>query len=103
MSSVVREVEQVRDEALDANDRSQWELDKMKRDMQQLVRDTAESLRSEFVASMCKQHVGVPRGTEENSGGLGTSLGGGSSESSDTHLEVQPEHVITAKLVMCLR
>ena len=58
MSSVVREVEQVRDEALDANDRSQWELDKMKRDMQQLVRDTVKSLRSEFVASMCKQHAG---------------------------------------------
>ena len=37
-------------------------------------------------------HAGMPRGTEENSGGLGTSLGGGSSESSDTHLEVQPEH-----------
>ena len=41
---------------------------------------------------MCKQHVGVPRGTEENSVGLGTSLGGGSRKSSDTHLEVQPEH-----------
>ena len=64
----------------------------MKRNMQQFLRDTAESLRSEFVASMCKQHVGVPRGTEENSGGLGTSVGGGSRESSDMHLEVQSEH-----------
>ena len=41
---------------------------------------------------MCKQHVGVPRGTEENSGGLGTSVGGGSRESSGMHLEVQSEH-----------
>ena len=64
----------------------------MKRNMQQFLRDTVESLRSEFVASMCKQHVGVPRGTEENSGGLGTSVGGGSRESSDMHLEVQSEH-----------
>ena len=64
----------------------------MKRNMQQFLRDTVESLRSEFVASMCKQHVGVPRGTEENSGGLGTSVGGGSHESSDMHLEVQSEH-----------
>ena len=92
VSSLEREVEQARDEALDAIDPSQWELDKMKRDMQQLVRDRVESLRSEFVTSMCKQHMGEPRGTEENSGGLGTSLGGGSREGSDTHLEVQPEH-----------
>ena len=67
----MREVEQARDEALDAIDHSQWELDKMRTDTQQFVRDTVESLRSEFVA-MCKQHGGVPRGTEENSGGLGT-------------------------------
>ena len=81
VSSVLREVEQARDEALDAIDRSQWELDKMKRDMQQLVRETVESLRSEFVA-MCKKHV-----TGTDSEGLGTSLGGGSLESSDTHLD----------------
>ena len=68
----------------------------MKRDMQQFVRDTIEGLRSEFVA-ICKQHVGVPRGTEENSGELGTSLGGGSREGSDTHLEVQPEHASESK------
>ena len=57
---------------------------------------TVEGLRSEFVA-MCKQHVGVPRSAEENSGGLGTSLGGGSCEGSDTHLEVQPEHASESK------
>ena len=78
-------------DALGAIDHSQWELDKMKRDMQQLVRD--ENLRSEFVASMCKQHVGIPRGTKENSGVLGTRLGGVSHESSVTHLEVRPDHV----------
>ena len=33
VSSVVKEVEQARDEASDATDRSQWELDKMKSDM----------------------------------------------------------------------
>ena len=96
VSSIVREVEQARDEALDAIDQSQWELDKMKRDMQQFVRDTVESLRSEFVA-VSKQHVGVPRGTKDNSGGLGTSLGSGSRESSDTHLEVQSEHASESK------
>ena len=97
VSSAVREVEQARDEALDAIDCSHWELDKMKRDMQQFIRDAVESLRSEFVV-MCKQHVGVPRGTEENSRGLGTSLGGGSHKSNDTHFEVQPEHASKSKV-----
>ena len=46
----MREVEQARDEALDAIDHSQWELDKMRTDTQQFVRDTVESLRSEFAA-----------------------------------------------------
>ena len=41
--------------------------------------------------------MGVPRGKVENSGGLGTSIGGGSRESSDTHLEVQPEHASESK------
>ena len=47
--------------------------------------------------------MGVPRGTEENSGGLGTSLGGGSRESSDTHLEVQPEHASKSEVEKSLK
>ena len=49
-----------RDEALEAIDHSQWEVDKMKREIQKLVRNAVESLRTEFMA-MISQHGEVPK------------------------------------------
>ena len=41
---MLREVIQARDDALDAMDHTQWKLDKMKREMQQLLREAAAFL-----------------------------------------------------------
>ena len=45
VSSAVRVVGYARDEALEAIDRSQWELDRMRREVQQQIDEAVQSLR----------------------------------------------------------
>ena len=72
---ILREVLQARDETLEAIDRTHWELDKMKRDMQQFMRGALESMVNELKAE-CQR--GVSGGATTNPGEIATHLGGGS-------------------------
>ena len=45
VSSAVRVVGYARDEALEAIDRSQWELDRMRREVRQQIDEAVQSLR----------------------------------------------------------
>ena len=70
-SSILRQVMQVRDETLEAVDRTHWELDKMEREMQQFMKGTLESMISELKKEFQQEAT-------RNSGGIATLLGGGS-------------------------
>ncbi len=64
------------------------------RSMEQLVKDTVESLRSEFLA-LCKEHVGGPKPTDKPPVEVDTSsLGGWSSEKTNT----RPTHALEKPL-----
>ena len=76
-SLILREVIQVRDETLEAVDRTHWELDKMKREMQQFMKGTLETMMREFKAECLGGITG-------NSVETATLLGGGSEHTKTT-------------------
>ena len=76
VSSVVRDVMIVRDEALEAVEQSQWELDKWRREVQQQVNEVVQSLR--LTAS--SHESAVPRMGASSLEGVSPTLRGGSSE-----------------------
>ena len=77
VSPTVREVMLAKDEALQAIDHSHWELDKMKRKIQQSLQEVAESLKAEITAKLKEQFV---ESRASNPKGEGSTLGGGSCE-----------------------
>ena len=76
MSSIVKDVMIVRDEALEAVERSQWELDKWRREVQQQVNEVVQSLR----LTVSSHESAVQRMGASSLEGVSPTLRGGSSE-----------------------